>query len=337
MKHKCTVISIALAALVFVSLCAVSASVSAAQGSSANVQAPALVGMSVVGAPAVCAENASNLFLFATGSDNQVPFRESTDGGVTWGAPQSIHGVATSSPAATVLGNTLYVFVRGTDGALYETTSAGGNAWPLTWTKIGGQLLAGTGPAAYSFFTPAGIRQLGWFVTGTNHALYQRWSNDGFQSPSWVNLGGYLTSGPAACAYEGQRGNSFIDVFARGGDGALWDKATFNGGTTWSSWSSLGGQLLAGTGPAACSWTVETSPTYVGWFATGTNHALYCQNSGTPSWASLGGYLTSSPAAVSQTNGVIDAFVRGSNGSLYEKTTTNGESSWSSWTSIGGM
>lgn len=236
MKYKSTLISIAVAALVLVSLCAVSASLSVAQGSSANVQAPALVGMSVVGAPAVCAENASNLFLFATGSDNQVHFRESTDGGVTWGAPQSIHGVATSSPAATVVGNTLHVFVRGTDGALYETSSAGGNAWALTWTKIGGQLLAGTGPAQYSW-TRGGLPEVGWLVTGTNHALYE-WDhlND------WQNFGGYLTSSPAAATSHNASGEgTYLDVSVRGGDGGLWLKNYDAATNQWSGWTSIGG------------------------------------------------------------------------------------------------
>jgi len=53
MKLKCTFISVTMAALVLVSLCAVAASVSAAPG--ANAQAPATVGAPVAGAPAVCA------------------------------------------------------------------------------------------------------------------------------------------------------------------------------------------------------------------------------------------------------------------------------------------
>ncbi|MGD0171905.1 MAG: hypothetical protein ABSB81_07255 [Halobacteriota archaeon] len=337
MKYKSTLISIAVAALVLVSLCAVSASLSVAQGSSANVQAPALVGMSVVGAPAVCAENASNLFLFATGSDNQVHFRESTDGGVTWGAPQSIHGVATSSPAATVVGNTLHVFVRGTDGALYETSSAGGNAWALTWTKIGGQLLAGTGPAAYSF-TSGATTQVGWLVTGTNHALYQQWSDNGVQSPSWKNLGGYLTSGPAASALPD---GSQIGVSVRGGDGALWTRSTNYGGTTsWGSWNKIGGQLLAGTGPAQYSWTRGGLPE-VGWLVTGTNHALY-EWDHLNDWQNFGGYLTSSPAAATSHNAsgegtYLDVSVRGGDGGLWLKNYDAATNQWSGWTSIGGM
>jgi hypothetical protein len=52
------------------------------------------------------------------------------------------------------------------------------------------------------------------------------------------------------------------------------------------------------------------------------NGALYHQSyTGTWSgWENLGGVLTSSPAAVSPASGVIDVFVRGTNGALWEAT-----------------
>ena len=41
--------------------------------------------------------------------------------------------------------------------------------------------------------------------------------------------------------------------------------------------------------------------------------------------------LTSSPAATSPGNGLIDVFVRGTDNALWERKTTNGGSTWSSW------
>jgi hypothetical protein len=52
-------------------------------------------------------------------------------------------------------------------------------------------------------------------------------------------------------------------------------------------------------------------------------------------WISLGGSLTSSPAATSPTSGAIDVFVRGGDNGLWENSYSNG--SWSGWTSVGGM
>jgi hypothetical protein len=51
-------------------------------------------------------------------------------------------------------------------------------------------------------------------------------------------------------------------------------------------------------------------------------------------WQNLGGKLTSSPAATSPASGVIDVFVRGTNGALYQRSWTG---SWSNWISLGGQ
>ena len=96
---------------------------------------------------------------------------------------------------------------------------------------------------------------------------------------------------------------------------------------------SLGGQIPAGTGPAACSWGAGRLDVFV----QGTTGALY-HKSYTGSWSgwqTLGGALTSSPAAAAASGSSrIDVFVRGSDGALWQKTYNGG---WSGWTSIGGM
>ena len=186
------------------------------------------------------------------------------------------------------------------------------------WTNLGGQLLAGTDPAAYSSGgTP------GWFVTGTNHQLY--WST----GSGWTNLGGYLTSSPAAVSQSTGK----ITVFVRGSSGSLWSRSTTDGGASWSSWSEIGGQLLDGTGPTAYAWGNDR----IGWLVTGTNNALYHMwddATGRHGWEKLGGYLTSSPGTTSPTSGVIDVFVRGESGGLWQMEYNNG---WGAWTSHGGV
>ncbi len=148
---------------------------------------------SVVGAPAVCAQAANSIDLFINGTDGAL-WWEHWDG-QTWGTWKSLGGRLTSDPAAVSRSaGKIDVFVRGGDGALWSRdTTDGGTSW-CTWYKIGGQLLAGTGPAAYAW----GDVRIGVFVTGTNKALYHIW-NDGEWS-SWQNLGGILTSSPAATA-----------------------------------------------------------------------------------------------------------------------------------------
>ena len=56
-------------------------------------------------------------------------------------------------------------------------------------------------------------------------------------------------------------------------------------------------------------------------FVEGTDGALYQKTwtgSSWSSWQSLGGKLTSSPAATSPASGVFDVFVRGTDGALWE-------------------
>ena len=75
-------------------------------------------------------------------------------------------------------------------------------------------------------------------------------------------------------------------------------------------------------------------------FVQGTDHALwskYQSGSGGSSWQSLGGSLTSSPAATSPTSTVIDVFARGTDGALWSRTTTNNGATWNAWTSLGGQ
>jgi hypothetical protein len=332
MKHKLTLISIAMATLVLVSLCAVGAS--AAQGSSANVQAPPLVGASIQGAPAVCSQDGVGLDLFVRGTDLHLYWLHSADG-LTWTPSTAVDlgGICTSNPAATSpAAGYIDVFVRGTTGELWEknTSNAGAGAAAIwTWKLIGGLLLDNTGPAAYSFGGVNG--QVGWFVTGTTHALWQQWSINGATS-GWQNLGGYLTSAPAATAPSD---GSVIGVVVGGTNGNVWYRqGTANG---WGSWTPTQGQLLSSTSPAAYNWGTGS----IGWFVTGTNSQLYQQTytGSTSGWTNLDGILTSSPGATAKSIGTIDVFGRGSGGgmaTLYQRSFNTVKSGqWSDWMIVG--
>ena len=272
-------------------------------------------------APAVCAQGPNSLDVFVKGTDGALWWKHWD--GTAWSASTSLGGVLTSSPAATSPGTgQVNVFVRGTDGALYEKTTAnGGTSWS-SWYRIGGQLLAGTGPAACNW----GSAWTGWFVTGTDNNLYHMSVVNGKQS-GWENLGGYLTSSPAAAS----PGSGRVNVFVRGSDGAVYQRYWPNAGS-WSNWTSLGGQIPAGTGPAASSWGSGRLDLLV----QGMNGALYHKSySGSTwsSWENLGGYLTASPAAATAPGSkIIDVFVRGSDNGLWQKTYNNG--GWGTWQSF---
>jgi len=338
--HKRSVISIAMAALVLVSLCAVyaSTSVSAADSSGSKAQpSAALVGAPLAGAPAVCVQDKSTVDLFAKGQDGALWYKQLNRPTGSWSAWMSLGGKLTSDPAAAALSpladsaGPVDVFARGGDGALWARNTVDGGATWSNWYKIGGQLLAGTGPAAYgSVF--AFDNRVGWFVIGMDHALWHAW-NDNTGTHNWENLGGYLTSSPAATVGD----SSQLDVFARGVNGALWTREFQT--TTWTAWLSLGGQIAPGTGPAACA------PGGIGHvFVQGIDGALWYRTGfdgleNWINWQTAGGHLTASPAAAVQGGGGWIAshdmfvFARGGDNNLWERTGVGfPDDTWASWT-----
>jgi hypothetical protein len=281
--HKRNCISKVLAALVLISLCACCAStlsVSAARGS-ANVQAPALAGASLGGASAVCAPGTKSLALFVRGTDAALWYNHWD--GTTWSSWTSLGGVLTSDPATTssATGH-IDVVVRGSDGALWQkTTTDGGTTWS-NWISLGGVIPAGTGPAACSW----GAGRLDVFVQGTTGALYHK-SYTGSWS-GWQNLGGALSSSPAAAAASG---SSRIDVVVRGSDGALWQK-TYNGG--WSGWTSIGGMSQIQT--QTIYYVPQAGSAWANQGVAGTSYNAYVstpslfriQSNGYPYWGDTG-------------------------------------------------
>jgi hypothetical protein len=331
MKHKRSLISVAMVTIMLVSLSVVcvSTSVSAAESSSANVQSPPVVGapVGIAGAPAACWQDWDNYHLFVRGGDGALWWQHwnRTDGLKAW---TSLGGRLTSDPAAVWYQGSIYVFVRGGDGALWWTYSFFLNdhwSW-VGWTRLGGYLAPDTGPAAYQWYDPTrtGAR-IGWFVTGGDHALWHGWYDEaGYHN--FERLGGYLTSSPAA-AVNYQKHDIVPDdlelhAFARGGNGALWSRNTVKGLDTWDSWHNLGGYLAPGIGPAASSWDNGVDV-----FVVGGNHALWNKQFSTyanwKEWLSIGGYLTSSAAApLSPTDGGrsnVDLYARGRDNALWNQ------------------
>jgi len=196
---------------------------------------------------------------------------------------------------------------------------------------VGSQLLPGTGPAVVALGGDVRQGSTGMFHVGMHTQL---WWNEG---NGWISLQGVCTSSPGAIS----RGPGIVDVFVRGTDGAMWSRWTNNGGNTESDWSQWytypGSQLLPGTGPAAYAFGGPNG--HIGEFVVGTDNALWWnQGTGSSHWTSLGGFCTSSPAAISRADGWTYVFVRGSDGSLWMRMIENPDTGyWGSWYHVEGV
>jgi len=338
MKHKRILITAAVAALLLVSCCAISASAlssSPSWGTSSNL-APAVVGAPVgAGAPGVCSQNGTNLDLFIRGADNHLYWKESPDG-TTWPLTLApLNGTLASAPCAVSPSNgVIDVFVRGTDSHLWErNTTDGGITWnPWVQAAGNGKLAANTGPSVVAW-SPTGLAV---FVCGTDNVLWWTTSTNGGGSwGTWASLKGVLTSAPGATATT--EANHQIGVFVRGTDGAVWYKHYVSG--SWNSWTSVGGAVLNNTSPSAYNW----GDSQIGWLFTGTDSHCYRYWAGnTIGQENVGGTLTSSPSAVAKANGFIDAFARGSSGqfaALYQNSFNYPAypGGWGVWNALGGV
>jgi hypothetical protein len=196
-------------------------------------------------------------------------------------------------------------------------TATGGSAWlenvtngQSTPAPVGGHLVSG--PSA---IFPGGSSNRTFFGQGTDNQLWWDSCDPGSAAGcgSWQALGGAITSKPGA-VFRGP-GTSDYSVYARGTDGTVWARDHSSSG--WGPWHSIGGQVLAGTGPSAA---YLDGSTYV--MAAGTDNQLYIEQVGVTGFDPAGGATTASPAltAVPGTAGQPDAlvgFARGTDNSGY--------------------
>ena len=200
------------------------------------------------------------------------------------------------------------------------TSSAAG----LGWSRIGGQLASGTGPAA----SAQNASSLDVFAEGMNGGLFYT-SSQGSGWSAWDSLGGTLTSSPAVTS----RNPGGLTVFVRGTDGTVYYRDYVGG--SWGPWASIGGQTPAGSAPAVASWGSGRLDVFVKGINGGLYQKTYTPTGGWSGWQYLGGTLTSGPGATSRNPGGLTVFVRGTDGRIWYRDYVAG--SWGPWASIGGQ
>ncbi len=203
---------------------------------------------------------------------------------------------------ATAIGIDIFeTYYTGTDRRVYEEMGAG--------LVLGGRLIGGPGAADGEIA----------FGRGTDNALWQAFGPSNAGPSRWRSLGGRLTSRPGVAPSAGAVTNGrSLDVVVRGADGAVWDRQCIfrQSGLAVRPWRSLGGRVLAGSGPAA----VKAGGTlYV--LAVGTDQAVWVKQTtdGTrwSGWRRLGARVKGDLGAASPAQGVGIVFARGTDNAAW--------------------
>jgi len=215
------------------------------------------------------------------------------------------------------------VFARGQDFREWQNWFSG-SSWQINWNYIDNPSPNSSAPSAISW----GSGHMDVFETRNGqlwHDYYlssqggwQGWSSIG--APSGVLLGGT----PTVIA----QGPGYINVFARGSDGRLWQVWYQNGVWYNNYWNYIEDPNKSTSQTSAVSWGVG----HMDVFETRNGqlwHDYYLSSQGGwQGWQPLGSpggtILNGQPGAVSQGPGYINVFARGSDGRLWQVWYQNG-------------
>jgi hypothetical protein len=183
--------------------------------------------------------DSANTWVFARGPGKAVQYREFVGTRVSgsWGPWTRLGGKALGAPGVTCLGGPAsrpIVFIRGTDGALWQRSLSGGH-----WISRGGDLASSPAPLPPVAGKCPGSLDV--FALGTDHAI---WEFTG----AWHRVGGTSASAPAAVRLP----SGETDLFIRGTDNALWMNVRAPGAAAWRGWHRVGGILTSA--PTATMW-----------------------------------------------------------------------------------
>jgi GH25 family lysozyme M1 (1,4-beta-N-acetylmuramidase) len=140
---------------------------------------------------------------------------------------------------------------------------------------------------------------------------------------------------PAAAPVTGSNADGRSQVFAIGGNGALYTKWQTTPNGIWGDWKNLGGTDLRSIA------VDRNADGRLQAFAVGGNGALYstwqlAANGDWGDWKSLGGTDLRSIAVDRNADGRLQAFAVGGNGALYSTWQLAANGDWGDWKSLGG-
>ncbi len=338
MKHKRS-LSVALAAIMLLSLCAVYATTSVSAVTSDETTSKA----STVAEPASTVAG-EGIFKNAATPTTTVVAVEAKNSRVAVPTPD-----LTGSPIAAGTGpascirygtNDMYVFVKGSDGAcwyrIWSTTTLN---WVGGWVRLGGSL---TSSPTASSSTENSLASMSVFWRHTDGSVHGFHNSGGTWSAEYTPGGnlGYVSygTGPAVAKTPNR-----VDLFVKGSSGLMYKK-TWTNTAGWSDWKYIGIGGVLGSSPTAAS----RESSYVEVAVRGTNGAVYGYEYSIAGnwWATgyVGGGVAAGTAPAICTYGSVSAgtfrmdfFVAGTNGYMYQKTYKS-VGGWTGWTNlVGGL
>src|SRR5436190_2026162 len=274
------------------------------------------LGGSFTSAPAICSWGVGRLDVFGRGEDFAL-WHKWFDG-AKWSDWEALGGSLTSPPTAVSWGaGRIDVFVRGTDRALWHKWFRDGG-WS-GWESLGGVL--NFGPAVSS----RNSGHLDVFARGTDNRIFQRSFSGGWSE--WTSIGEPETTAafPGIAAVSATPDRIYLVFWGSWDVGHLLTDKFYSGGV-WQSprkFADFGGAEAAlNTSLAVASWQKD----HYDVFARSSDNTLFrmafIEGSvphQTKFWGSLGGVLTSGPAAVAwpDHSGRIDVIARGTDNAFW--------------------
>lgn len=215
------------------------------------------------------------------------------------------------------------VYARGADNRLWQRAYWNG-VWGAWAPHNDGGVLA-SAPALGSM----GPEHEHVFVRGTDGQVFQKWWSNTTGWSGWIALGQPtpgLIGGPATIS----RNSSVCNIYVRGADNALWQRAYFDG--AWHPWARHGDGGVLVSEPALGS----MGPNHEHVFVKGSDGQLWQKwwsgGTGWSGWAPLGapaGGFSGNPNTISRNNGVCNVYVRGNDGALWQRGFWGG--TWHAW------
>ncbi|RDI19260.1 peptidoglycan DD-metalloendopeptidase family protein [Lentzea flaviverrucosa] len=270
--------------------------------------------------------------VFATTSDNRLKHRNFSAG--KWSCWATLPGNAKikGDPAAVVSANgaRIDVFAQGIDNRLKKLTWISGQQW-YDWADLGTYTITSSPAVTMRYTTGFDVfaRNAANKIVYRHFSIAEGWVND------WTAIGQNAatvssSSAPAAVASaDGTR----MNVFARSADGSLLT-LMWTSSAGWYNWADRG---LAIIGRPAATTRAGTSvdlllrhydSSLIQWYSPdGADYTTYKPQD-------FGGYITTSPTAVTWGSQRMDVFSRNSNGDLIQKFWT-AASSWTPYIGLG--